>query len=290
MIPEPIRPLVFVVDDDADTRDLYRMILESVGYRVQDASGVSEAATRLKTLVPSVVLTDWRLPDGDGLAVCETLRGLRATRQVPIVAITGISLDDVQASQARERGCVGLMEKPVEPDAILRAVNHALVVGIQRRLRKAAECTRRYSSVARRSGGADPAISRSDAAALLSRVVARSTQPLTLLLADNAAHYVAADGNSRDLTGYEPGELTALTVWDLTLPPDAAASQNLWNQFIESGMQEGRYTLRRRDGGAIEAHYCAIANIAPGLHVSAIAGTVAMPESLAARELSTPSA
>lgn len=283
MIPDPIRPIVFVVDDDEDTRDLYRMILEAVGYRVDEASSVSGAATRFKTLVPSVVLTDWRLPDGDGLAICETLRGRRATRQVPIVAITGMTLDDVQASQARERGCVGLMEKPVDPDAILRAVNHALVVGIQRRLRKAAECTRRYSAMARRSGGAGSAISRSDAAALLSRVVARSGQQLTLLLADNAAHYVAVDGNSRDLTGYEPRELTALTVWDLTPPPDAAASQTLWKQFIASGMQEGRYMLRRRDGGAIEAHYCAIANIAPGLHVSAIAGTVSMPESLAAR-------
>ena len=52
----------------------------------------------------------------------------------------------------------------------------------------------------------------------------------------------------------------------------------------------GHLVLRRRDGGAIEAQYCAIANIAPGLHVSAIAETTQMPETLAARALSTPSA
>ena len=36
-------PLVLVVDDDSDTRELYRMMLESVGYRVEDAGQVHSA-------------------------------------------------------------------------------------------------------------------------------------------------------------------------------------------------------------------------------------------------------
>jgi hypothetical protein len=47
-------------------------------------------------------------------------------------------------------------------------------------------------------------------------------------------------------------------------------------------MQEGLYTLRRRDGRIIQAQYCAIANIAPGLHVSALAVAATLPASLGA--------
>ena len=66
-------PLVLVVDDDTDTRELYRMVLESVGYRVEDAASVSSADAALARVGPDVVLTDWLLPDGNGLDVCRAL-------------------------------------------------------------------------------------------------------------------------------------------------------------------------------------------------------------------------
>ena len=45
-------PLVLVVDDDTDTRELYRMVLESVGYRVEDAGHVSSADAALARARP----------------------------------------------------------------------------------------------------------------------------------------------------------------------------------------------------------------------------------------------
>jgi hypothetical protein len=55
----------------------------------------------------------------------------------------------------------------------------------------------------------------------------------------------------------------------------------LWKQFIATGVQEGHYILRRRDGAAVEAQYCALANIAPGWHVSALSEAPHMPITLA---------
>ena len=43
--------------------------------------------------VPDVVLTDWLLPDGNGLDVCRALERRAATRHVPVVAVTGLTLD-----------------------------------------------------------------------------------------------------------------------------------------------------------------------------------------------------
>src|SRR5687768_9702353 len=87
-------PLVLVVDDDADTRELYRLVLEAVGYRVEVAAHVRGAAAGLDRFVPDVVLTDWLLPDGQGLDVCEAMLSRRATRLVPVVAVTGLAFDE----------------------------------------------------------------------------------------------------------------------------------------------------------------------------------------------------
>ena len=276
-------PLVVIVDDDRDTRELYQLVLQSVGYRVVAAPHVKGVERALRDAAPNVVLTDWLLPDGDGLAVCDVLRARRATRHVPVLSITGLSLDEDKAAVARCRGIVDVLEKPVDPDTILQAVRRALLLETSRRVRRAAERTRRYAERLRhgvhalRADGGENA--RADAAALLARVSERSGHPLTLMLADDRAHYVAVGGDSRALTGYEPGELQGLTVWDLTPPPSTANSQALWQEFIASGIQEGQYLLRRRDGAAVEASYCAIANVAPGLHVSALVETTGIPGS-----------
>lgn len=285
MDPAPRHPLVLVVDDDLDTRELYRVILESVGYRVADAARVAEAAAALAETVPDIVVTDWLLPDGNGPAMCEALHARGATRDIPVIVISGLVLKPEQDAMVRARGCVSVLVKPVDPDAILRAVQCALIIGTDRRVRAAAARTKRYAERLNRTAQklrADAESSRAEAAALLGRAAERSGRSVSLILADDSAHYIAASGATRELTGYEPGELTHMSLWDLTAPSDVPHSQGMWQQFIASGIQEGSVTLRRRDGQTIAAQYCAIANIAPGLHISAIAETSHMPECLAA--------
>jgi PAS domain S-box-containing protein len=272
------RPLVLVVDDDTDTRELYRIVLESVGYRVEDTGNVKGASSTLSRLVPDAVLTDWMLPDGDGLDVCRALRDRGATRAVPVVAVTGVTFDGDGEARARHEGVVTLLEKPADPDAILGAIREALMVGTERRLRAAAERAKRYAERACRQGRL--AASRADAEALLKRAAARSGDSVTLMIVDDSAHFLAASGAAQQLTGYDAGELAALTVWDLTPPPSAAEGYGLWKQFIATGVQQGHYMLRRRDGRPVEAQYVALANIAPGWHVSAVAEAPHMPVSL----------
>ena len=271
-------PSVLVVDDDPDTRELYSFLLDSVGYRVEAAGDVSSAAARAARTTPHVVITDWRLPDGDGLAVADAVHARTGSRRVPIIAATGVSMSGALSDEARARGFVSTLLKPISPDDILKTVRFAIDVGMARELRHAAQRLRRYAHAVAANTRASTA-ARLDASALVKRAAAKSGDNITLMLADDAARYVAAGGAVRDLTGYDSQELLSLTVWDLT-PPDAGSSDGLWTSFIESGAQEGRYRLRRRDGLPVEAQYCAIANIVPGLHVSAVARASDLPASL----------
>ena len=92
---------------------------------------------------------------------------------------------------------------------------------------------------ARRPETGDAVDLRADAETLLQRAVARSGDSVTLMIADDHAHYVAASGATRQLTGYDSNELAALSVWDLTPLPNTPEGQGLWQQFIAAGTQEG---------------------------------------------------
>jgi PAS domain S-box-containing protein len=284
MTDAPRHPLVLVVDDDPDTRELYHIMLESVGYDVASAGTVRAGLELAKKKTPHVVITDWRLPDGDGLAVADGLREHHTLRHVPLIAVTGVSMTARMTADVRARGFTGVLVKPASPDDILHAVRAAAEIGTAHRLRAATRRLGRYASQASRhnsSRGSDAAptgLRTIDADRLLTRAAERSGNDITLVLADDSARYVAAAGSARDLTGYEPRELISLSVWDLAPPPETRSGQGLWQSFIASGTQEGRYILRRRDGAPVEAQYCAVANVVPGLHLSAIARASQLPE------------
>jgi CheY-like chemotaxis protein len=275
-------PLVMVLDDDRDTRDLYRLVFELTGYRIVDAATVADCVRLVSTLRPDALVTDWLLPDGDGLALCAQVHHIPVMRRMPILVVTGVSLSPEVIERARALGCARTMQKPVDPEALVEAVTTLVDMRVCRDLRAAALRIRHYCARARRGADrAQPSVAdlRTEASALIARAQSRTGASIALMAADDSAQYVAANGASTALTGYDPTELIGLSVWDLT-PPGAADARGLWNSFIASGTQEGRYSLKRRDGQSVEARYFAVANIAPGLHLSAIQATQFTPQSL----------
>ncbi len=91
-----------------------------------------------------------------------------------------------------------------------------------------------------------------------------------ILLADDEARYVDANPAACALLGYSREELLRMTVWDVTPAPSREKGQELWRQFIAAGSQAGEYTVHRKDETTRAAEYRAVANILPGLHLSAL--------------------
>src|SRR5262245_5945484 len=102
---------------------MLRHALEAQGHTVIEARDQAEAVKALQTLYPAVVLSDLRLPEGDGLGV------LRAVKEVdpelPVIVMTAFgSIQD--AVSAMREGALDFLAKPVDPDHLLLLVERAL--------------------------------------------------------------------------------------------------------------------------------------------------------------------
>ncbi len=120
---DSIRASVLVVDDEAAIRDSLRMILEYEGYRVDEASGGSQALAKVAERPPDAVLLDIKMPEMDGLDVLKAFR--ERGYDMPVLMISGHA--DVQtAVEATRRGAYDFFEKPLQRERILVALRNAV--------------------------------------------------------------------------------------------------------------------------------------------------------------------
>src|SRR5215208_4246740 len=86
------QPLVLVVDDYQDAREMYAEYLSFSGFRVVEAGTGTEAVEKALALRPDVILMDLSLPGMDGWAATRQLKSDDRTRSIPVVALTGHAL------------------------------------------------------------------------------------------------------------------------------------------------------------------------------------------------------
>ena len=114
---------LLVVDDDSDLLRLLAMRLQATGYDVATADSVAAARSRLGVERFDLVVSDVRLPDGDGLALFEDIR--RQHPALPVILLTahGTIPDAVEATAL---GVAGYLTKPFDSQALLQGIRQAL--------------------------------------------------------------------------------------------------------------------------------------------------------------------
>jgi len=123
--PQGDKPLVLVVDDYQDAREMYAEYLEFSGFRTAEARNGAEALEQAFALTPDVILMDLSLPVMDGWEATRRLRADARTQNIPIVALTGHALSG-HADGARDAGCDAYVTKPCLPDALVQEVKRIL--------------------------------------------------------------------------------------------------------------------------------------------------------------------
>ena len=114
---------LLLVDDDPDLLRLLAMRLRASGYRVTAVATVEDARTRLGIERFDLVLSDVRLPDGDGLALFDEIRRQRATLPVILLTAHGSIPDAVEATA---RGAAGYLTKPFDSPVLLAKITEVL--------------------------------------------------------------------------------------------------------------------------------------------------------------------
>jgi DNA-binding NtrC family response regulator len=119
---------VLLVEDKDSLRAMLRHALEAQGHTVLEASDEAEAVQQLRQSRPAVVLTDLKLPTGDGFGVLRAAKELDPELQVVVMTAYGSIQDAVTAMR---EGAMDFLAKPVDPDHLLLMVERAIA---QRRM------------------------------------------------------------------------------------------------------------------------------------------------------------
>jgi two-component system cell cycle response regulator DivK len=120
-------PLVLIVEDDCDTRELYAEWLRYSGFRVAEAVRAEEAMAKAYELVPDLITADMglRSSDIDGCQLCERLKADARTKAIPVIAVTAWAIAS-NIGRAHRAGCDSVLIKPCLPDVLLAEIQRLL--------------------------------------------------------------------------------------------------------------------------------------------------------------------
>jgi CheY-like chemotaxis protein len=119
------RPLILIVDDCDESRDVLSVLLSSLDATIEQAGTGEEALANIDKLKPAVVLLDVNMPGISGFEVCEQLRANPDTRDITILFIS--ALDDLESKiKGLSSGGVDYIAKPFDPDEVMARVSTQL--------------------------------------------------------------------------------------------------------------------------------------------------------------------
>lgn len=123
---------ILVIEDDLDFSEYVVAVLRDHGYATAVAMNGSEALAKVKEVRPSGITLDILLPGRTGISIYRSLRKDTETKDIPVVVLTGVGTEGKKLRVERffaGRSVPppdGVLQKPAEPEAIVRAVDEAI--------------------------------------------------------------------------------------------------------------------------------------------------------------------
>ncbi len=117
--PTPSRPghRILVVEDNTDSREMLRQLLEIEGHEVYDAADGQAAIALARQVRPQIALIDLGLPDLNGYELASRLRGEPHLGSMALIALTGYGAPE-DHQRSRDAGFCLHLVKPVDPETL----------------------------------------------------------------------------------------------------------------------------------------------------------------------------
>lgn len=137
---------VLVVDDDNSMRTLLKALLTQSGYEVHEAANGQQGFEKAIEVRPQIIVTDWMMPEMDGVELTRALRQTKAGRSIYILILTALEAED-KLIEAFDAGVDDFMSKPLKSRVLgarLRAGQR--VVTLQNEIERDREEIRRFAA------------------------------------------------------------------------------------------------------------------------------------------------
>jgi CheY-like chemotaxis protein len=118
-------PLILVVEDERDIRQLIVLTLQLSGFRVVEAPNGEEAVKQALEVNPDLILMDVRMPKMDGYEACQRLKQMEQTQDIPVVFLSAKG-QETQIKRGYDVGAVAYFLKPFTPEELPPRLNRIL--------------------------------------------------------------------------------------------------------------------------------------------------------------------
>lgn len=115
------KQVILVVDDNPENIDVLVGILKGP-YKIKAATSGEKALKAIHKTPPDLILLDIVMPEMDGFQVLQNLKQDSATKEIPVVFVTGMN-EPGEQERGLKMGAAGYLSKPVNPDDVLQLVH-----------------------------------------------------------------------------------------------------------------------------------------------------------------------
>ncbi|PYS29544.1 MAG: response regulator [Acidobacteria bacterium] len=127
---------VLIVEDDTDSREMLRLLLEQDGHEVTCATNGREGLDSLSDSTFSVIISDWLMPELDGIELCRTVRAADMPNYCYIILLTALRGKD-RYLEAMDAGADDFVTKPYDPEELrARLMVAERIVRLQEHVRR----------------------------------------------------------------------------------------------------------------------------------------------------------
>lgn len=120
---QEMKNVILLVDSDAPQLFATGMLLQQFAYNVYTTTNTEEALQIVDLVLPKAIITELRLPGLSGMDLLTTIKKYARTKEVPVVILTQ-EADRRSEDACLLAGCAAYLRKPVEPEALYRAIQH----------------------------------------------------------------------------------------------------------------------------------------------------------------------